>query len=330
MNVFIDTNVFLSFYHLTSDDLEELRKLKVLMDNGDLILHVPNQTLDEYRRNRENKIADALKSLKDQKLNLKFPAFCKDYEEYASLRELQKEFEKQHSSLVKQISEDIESYSLKADQVIEELFENAKIIKTDGALLARARTRMDIGNPPGKQGSLGDAINWEALLSEVPDGEDLYLIADDRDYFSVIDENRPKEFLIREWKQRKNSDIHFYRRISPFFKEHYPDIKLASELEKEMAIQQLMASKSFASTHSAIAKLTKYEGFSESQVNEIVDAALTNNQVNWIIGDSDVLEFISKIAFEYKDKITEDLLEELKKELAAHEAKEENDDDFQF
>lgn len=173
------------------------------MDNGDLILYVPNQTLDEYRRNRENKIADALKSLKDQKLNLKFPAFCKDYGEYSSLRDLQKEFEKQHSSLVKQISEDIESYSLKADQVIEELFENAKIIKTDGAFLARARTRMDIGNPPGKQGSLGDAINWEALLSEVPDDEDLYLIADDRDYFSVIDENKPKEFLIREWKQKR-------------------------------------------------------------------------------------------------------------------------------
>lgn len=97
-----------------------------------------------------------------------------------------------------------------------------------------------------------------------------------------------------------------------------------------MAIQQLVASKSFATTHSAIAKLTKHEGFSESQVNDIVDAALTNNQVNWIIGDSDVLEFISKIAFEYKDKITEDLLEELKKELAAHEAKEDNDDDLQF
>jgi hypothetical protein len=55
---------------------------------------------------------------------------------------------------------------------------------------------MSVGNPPGKQGSLGDAINWEALLAEVPDGEDLYLIADDRDYLSVLNENKPKEFLV--------------------------------------------------------------------------------------------------------------------------------------
>jgi hypothetical protein len=71
---------------------------------------------------------------------------------------------------------------------------------------------MSVGNPPGKKGSLGDAINWEALLENVPDGEDLYLIADDRDYFSVLDENKPREFLIREWKEKRESDVFFYRR----------------------------------------------------------------------------------------------------------------------
>ena len=31
MNVYIDTNILLSFFHLTSDDLEELDKLVVLL-----------------------------------------------------------------------------------------------------------------------------------------------------------------------------------------------------------------------------------------------------------------------------------------------------------
>jgi predicted nucleic acid-binding protein len=118
MNVFIDTNVFLSFYHLTNDDLEELRKLKVLLEKGNIVLHLPGQTVDEYWRNRETKIAAALKSLKDQKLNLQFPALCKDYEEYGTLRQVQKDFENRHSSLIGQISDDIESNSLKADLVI--------------------------------------------------------------------------------------------------------------------------------------------------------------------------------------------------------------------
>lgn len=330
MNVFIDTNVFLSFYHLTNDDLEELRKLKVLLEKGNVALHLPNQTVDEYRRNRETKIADALKRLKEQKLNLQFPALCKDYGEYGTLRELQKEFEKQHSSLVGKISKDIESNSLKADQVIQELFEKAEAIKTTEKLISKAQLRMSIGNPPGKNGSLGDAINWESLLDNVPNDEDLYLIADDRDYFSVLDESKPKEFLIREWKAKKDANVFFYRRLAPFFKEHYPDIKLASELEKEMAVQQLVGSSAFVTTHSAIAKLAGFENLSQSQVSEIVDAALTNSQVIWILGDQDVFEFMTKFAAEYKEKIEEDSYEQLIKSLKKHEPDEDEDDDFPF
>jgi hypothetical protein len=330
MNVFIDTNVFLSFYHLTNDDLEELRKLKVLLEKGNVTLHLPGQTVDEYRRNRETKIADALKRLKEQKLNLQFPALCRDYGEYGSLRELQKDFEKLHSSLVGKISKDIESNSLKADQVIQELFEKAEAIKITEPLIAKAKLRMSVGNPPGKKGSLGDAINWEALLENVPDDEDLYLIADDRDYFSVLDENKPKEFLIHEWKEKKDADVVFYRRLAPFFKEHYPDIKLASELEKEMAVQQLVGSRAFVTTHSAIAKLGGFENFSQSQVSEIVDAALTNSQVSWILGDQDVFEFMTKFAAEYKGKIEEEAYEQLMKSLKEHEPEEDEDDDFPF
>lgn len=330
MNVFIDTNVFLSFYHLTNDDLEELRKLKGLLEKGDVVLHLPDQPVDEYRRNRETKIADALKRLKEQKLNLQFPALCKDYGEYGTLRELQKEFEKQHSLLVAKISKDIESNSLKADHVTQELFEKAEAIESTEKLISKAQLRMSIGNPPGKNGSLGDAINWGALLESVPDDEDLYLIADDRDYFSALDENKHKEFLIREWKDKKNAEVFFYRRLAPFFKEHYPDIKLASELEKEMSVQQLVGSRAFVTTHSAIAKLAGFENFSQSQVSEIADAALTNSQVSWILGDHDVFEFMTKFAAEYKDKIEKESCEQLINSLKEHELDEDEDDGFPF
>jgi hypothetical protein len=73
INLFIDTNVLLSFYHLTNDDLEELSKLAVLLRNRQVQLFLPEQVADEFRRNRENKIADSLKRLRDQKLNLQFP-----------------------------------------------------------------------------------------------------------------------------------------------------------------------------------------------------------------------------------------------------------------
>ena len=73
MNLFIDTNVFLSFFHLTNDDLEELRKLIVLLDKEEVHLLLPEQVIHEFRRNRENKIYDLLKRLRDQKIKYQFP-----------------------------------------------------------------------------------------------------------------------------------------------------------------------------------------------------------------------------------------------------------------
>ena len=40
MNLFIDTNIFLSFYHLSSDDLEELRKLAALLEQKKATLYL--------------------------------------------------------------------------------------------------------------------------------------------------------------------------------------------------------------------------------------------------------------------------------------------------
>ena len=163
MKLFIDTNIFLSFYHLTSEDLEELRKLAVLLDQKEVTLYVTDQVRAEFSRNRENKIADAVKRLTDQRLNLQFPQLCKDYAEYNELRELQRSYESAHSSLLEKIGRDVAEQTLKADKTIQELFTKATIIETTDTLVERARLRIQVGNPPGKEGSLGDAISWEAL-----------------------------------------------------------------------------------------------------------------------------------------------------------------------
>ncbi len=317
MNLFIDTNVFLSFFHLSNDDLEELHKLAVLIEKGEITLWLSDQVKDEFKRNRENKVADAVKKLKEQKSKPQFPQICKDYEEYAEIRELQKEYEKKLSSLTKKVNEDISRRTLKADQKISELFHAATAIETTQELVNRACFRMDVRNPPGKDGSLGDAINWEGLLKSVPDNEVLHLVADDRDYYSVLDENKLKDFLQDEWTEKKGESISFYRRLSQFFKEHYPDIKLASELEKELSIRSLINSGNFASTHSAIAKLSKYSEFNKSQVNEIVQIAISNNQVNWIICDQDVYEFYSALIDNHDQLIDEELKAQITDELKA-------------
>ena len=47
-------------YHFSNDDLEELRKLRVLLEREEVILYLPQQVVEEFWRNREGKIFDAL------------------------------------------------------------------------------------------------------------------------------------------------------------------------------------------------------------------------------------------------------------------------------
>ena len=93
--------------------------------------------------------------------------------------------------------------------------------------------------------------------------EDIYIISDDRDYVSKINENVLSEFLVEGWKRVKQSEIYFYPNLSGFFKDKFPHIKLASKLEKELVISNLISSGNFQSTHKAIAKLSKYTDFTD-------------------------------------------------------------------
>ena len=320
MNLFIDTNIFLSFYHYTSDDLEELRKLNLLVLQSRLHLFVPQQVEMEFTRNRENRIADALKRLKEQRLSLQFPQVCKEYVAYSELRKLQREYEQKHNELLEILTRDVEDKTLKADQIIKDLFSSGEKLESTPAVVDRARLRMAIGSPPGKQGSLGDAINWEVLLGVCREGEALYFVTDDKDYRSPLDENRFDAFLLDEWAKKKSSNLFFYNRLSAFFKEQFPDIKLAGEYEKEALIIELGNSTNFARTHELVARLNRYADYTEAQLNQIVESSMTNNQVAWIIGDEDVKEFLTKILTGNEDKIDVDRAKRLRQFLKADSA----------
>jgi len=294
MKLFIDTNIYLSFYHFTSDDLDELGKLAVIMADGTVTLYVPEQVADEFQRNREAKIAQALKQLKGQRLNLQFPQLCKDYSEYNAMRISQKKFEQAHAELLEKLAIDISEKTLKADKTIAMLFEQSSHIPNSDELVQKARLRIEIGRPPGKKDSLGDALNWEALLATVP-RENLYFVSDDKDYCSPLRDDLFSRYLEDEWKKTKGSDLRFYKRLSLFFEDMFPTIKLSGELEKEVLIRQLAVSSSFAKTHIVVGKLSNHSGFTVDQLNAILEAYVSNNQVNWILSDPDVRGFIEWI-----------------------------------
>jgi len=112
-NIFIDSNVFLSFYGFTKDDLEELKKLVVLLKEEKVCLYLPEHVIEEVERNRESRIAEALKKFREHNFSLNLPQICKNYEEYEKMVELQKEISKLHDQLLNKMMEDIKNIVLK-------------------------------------------------------------------------------------------------------------------------------------------------------------------------------------------------------------------------
>ena len=298
MKVFIDTNILLDIYQLSGPDLEELRKLIKLVGKGKIDLLLTQQVLDEFWRNRERVIADAMKSFRESKAMAKIPNIIRSYPEAIDLKKAVDQVNEIVKILTGKATQEIEENALKADEVIGELFDAVKVGDISPEIVARANLRTALGNPPGKPGSIGDAVNWEWLLEfEIDFADDeLVLISADGDYESELLKGRPKEFLVREWNA-KHADCQLIldKSLTDFLKRAFPDIQLADEVDKIEAIELLEQAGSFAATHNAVANLSEYDDFKDSEVQRIVKAYLENNQVRWILGDDDVKAFGKKI-----------------------------------
>jgi hypothetical protein len=300
MHLFIDTNILLSFYALNQDDLGELGKLADRIASKDVTLLITEQIMDEFYRNREQRIEGALKSFSAQTFNPQFPQLCEDYPEAAErLRGALKDYERAHSSLLEKIAIDIRAKNLVADRLVHQLFSSGHKISFTPELVESARLRMGLGNPPGKNNSLGDAINWECLIATVPDRTDLFFISGDKDYSSPIAEEEMSGFLRDEWERRKESKIRFYRRISAFFKEQLPDIGMASLRDRDYLVRELSNGQSIADVQKTIARLMGYKEFTAGQANGIVIAVLNNQRVTWAIEEEGLRDFLQDLLTRY-------------------------------
>lgn len=324
MHVFIDTNILLNFFHFSKDELDTLNNVFASHENGAATVHLTQQVCDEFRRNRENKIKDALKRFKDVKFSTQLPSFMKGYEEYEGIRRLSKELQVLVKSITEKVDADILAKALLADKLISDIFSRAKIIETTSELFSVANMRMAIGNPPGKNSSIGDAINWTILLSNVPNKEPLHIISEDGDFYSSLNEDAVHPFLEEEWRRRKESRLYVYRTLSAFTKVHFDGVAFTFDKTKEALIDDLVTARSFAATHQLIAKLETYSYFSLKEVERILAAAVENQQFGWIVTDNDVSDFLNRVTISRMESITvpeqRDLLQKVsaeKKERAA-------------
>lgn len=299
-SVFLDANCYLSFYKLNPTDLEELRKLVELVSVGEVRLYVTKQIRDEVRRNRTKVVRQSLDDLRKRIPGGGVPQLLRNYAEYANVESSAKTYSKRLNDLLDVVEADAASNQLHADSLIEALFNQATTLDDTG-VLAAATERVLRGNPPGKPGAHGDAINWEAILIGIRN-EPLELVTEDKDFRSELPDDQISAFLAHEFSDRCGSTITLHRDLSKFLGANFPHIKVAKDVVRDRAVTMLVDSPNFATTHEAIAELDRIGDFTEEQVRRMVIAARSNTQVRWVLGDADVADF-------YRDLISKQSLE---------------------
>lgn len=206
LNVFIDTNIFLSFYSLSEDDINTLEKILKLIDDDEIEIILPSNVIDEYNKNRLNKIystTSTFQSLTD----FSIPTIYKQYPETQNLQTKRRELSAIISLLKEKLKEDIANHNLSADKIVSEIFKRSKIFYISDEIFEKAERRFKRHLPPRKKdsgSSIGDAINWETLKKAIREG-DIHIISEDGDFRDSIGEanNVLKYFLADEWLKIK-------------------------------------------------------------------------------------------------------------------------------
>ncbi|MCV2957272.1 PIN domain-containing protein, partial [Escherichia coli] len=309
MNVFIDTNLYLEFYRMGKDKLDELDKVFALHQYGRLKLWLPELLVNEFWRNRSKVLSETIKEIaKDYKPAL--PQIFRQHEKHSLFNDKVIEASRLKNEIITDIQNLFKEESLAADVVIKRIFDAASKIEADDETIEKGIRRFDLGNPPGKNKSYGDAVNWECLLKAIPNGEDIYIITEDGDYKSAFIKDDMNEYLKYEWKKKKDSEPHIYARLSEFIGEHFPQASNLAEMEVNFTIDELRRSGSFATTHRVVAKLLKFNHFTQEQILKIIDIYFNNDQVGFIKDDDDVKLLARRlISLGDEDKDPEGMLE---------------------
>ncbi len=214
-HIFIDTNILLDIYDLNQKGLDKMRKVVEGIINEELKFYISKQVHNEFKENRKNKFKNVFDKLEKLKGKDEFEnifnenAVLKNYPEYVKLS-------KTRSDLIQKAQDDIESNNLIADSVIRSIFNEAGIIESY-IYLEKAMSRIQAGNPPGEIGKHGDAINWELLLDEVPEGEDLFLVTKSDNFLSEGSGMEIDSSLKSEWQKEKNSNVYLCNSLGWFF-----------------------------------------------------------------------------------------------------------------
>ncbi len=241
MKLYIDSNIYLDYFRASGESLASLRALKKILKTGKrLELLIPDQTKQEYTKNRTI-IVEGTRSLLLQQKKFKFnpvSPLLKESKEVKKISDYLKKAEKVCEGLIEKYDRETESEITESDKLIQEIFDLGIEIKEDHDLLDRAYYRYLKGNPPGKnKNPFGDAVIWESLLKIVGTDE-LIIVSRDGDFSDEVRGKKViKNFLRKEWESKSNDKtIRLFISLGEFITSFDKKVKIKEKIiEQEKA-----------------------------------------------------------------------------------------------
>lgn len=179
--LFVDTNIYLDFYREARDRLSLFEELKKLQDK----LIISEQGYREFQRNRTTQLIKLATEIKrTSSISIFTTAVVRDMVEHQKATRLQSEVHKLGKELESKINAMLEPKP--GDDPVLDAYENltkiCTFIETEEKLIAKAKTRKILGNPPisPDRHSVCDELLWEELL-EFCD-EDLIIVSNDKTF----------------------------------------------------------------------------------------------------------------------------------------------------
>lgn len=312
MNIFVDANILLNLYEIRGDDIEDLRALNDLSASNIYKMHTTDVVIDEFRRNRDRVIADAIKAFETAKIEIQYPSLVRTLDGYGDLRALHSKLKEHHASAIKAIREKISKEDLDIDKEISRHFSLCKTLKSSNGVVDAAVHRERLGKDPGKPGHLGDHINWILLINECRASGDVIIVSGDGDYESRLNPGNIRTSLSEEYKSGDHN-AKLATSLKSVVKDFSTMVETHESKDRSAAIEALRDSGSFAETHSVIARLAGFATYTVQDVGTLVDIAKENGQVGSIVSDEDVEEFY--ISLRNKAIGNKDELETMRKKL---------------
>jgi len=214
--IFIDANIYLRFFDSNQKLFKQL--LEDLLQVKEEIF-MTQQIVDEVNRNKLSVFRDSVNNYKNKIRyeGISLPEHLATQQsnqfDVVNWNKERKKLKLKNDELTTELEniiiENLNNVSNSTDNVSQKLkylFDNA--LNENENELFEAKKRKEKGNPPGKNNDpLGDQITWEQLLNRIENKNEIWIISNDTDYFTIYNKQCfLNPFLISELRD-KNSLI---------------------------------------------------------------------------------------------------------------------------